>query len=233
MLFLLTLATLPCYAAAGLIKVRQTGCEKTYETFSNKLKMCNAETKEMEEQAGEDLDKLQARIDYNDCRIKELNEEWEEVRDDFRTGNPYLRPSLLSVNRSHVVTPTWSQPASHVLESGGPIGGDPLDDEYYYGDQGPVEDPECVCFLDNQCECVPHCRNLFNSCAARYKSTRHNLYQRWKRAKKRIRYQESRIYSLEENIRRTRAADPELDTDGRVEGKYRVSRCGGKPHVVR
>lgn len=203
--------------------------------------MCNAEIKKMETEAAKDIEPLEAEQKYNDCRIKELNKEWEQVRDEFRTGNEYLKPQFLQLKQK--TNKTSDDPTSVALGDNlamsevvqtqtPPPYGDPVDD-YYYSDTGPVEDPECVCFLDDQCKCVPHCRNLFNSCAARYKSTRNSLYQRWKNAKKRVAYQRNRIHSLEENIRRTRAADPEKDTDGYVEDKYRVSRCGGKPHVVR
>eukprot|EP00746_Dinoflagellata_sp_MGD_P089252 gnl/MRDRNA2_/MRDRNA2_35243_c0_seq2.p1 gnl/MRDRNA2_/MRDRNA2_35243_c0~~gnl/MRDRNA2_/MRDRNA2_35243_c0_seq2.p1 ORF type:complete len:258 (-),score=41.82 gnl/MRDRNA2_/MRDRNA2_35243_c0_seq2:33-806(-) len=257
MLFLLTLATLPCYAAAGLIKVRQTGCEKTYETFSNKLKMCNAETKEMEEQAGEDLDKLQARIDYNDCRIKELNAEWQTVSDDFRKDNPYLEPSFMLKAtkrkkgnlrprhpRSLLVGTSNSslsqQPSNdHILsatEQSPPPVDDPVNDDYYYGDQGPVKDPECACFLDDHCECVAGCRNLCDHCKVQYKGTKDRLYQQWQDKQARIKRQEGHIYSLEENIRRSRIEDPQKDYDrdgARMKDKYRVSECGGETHVVR
>lgn len=199
--------------------------------------MCNAEIKKMESEADKDFKRMEAHMDYNDCRIKELNKEWEQVRDEFRTGNRYLRPQLLLAGTSNgnssdsLVVDDGD--ALSLLEQTPPPYGDPADDSYYYDDQGPVKDPECVCFLDDQCDCVAHCRNLFASCKARYKSTRLNLFQKWKRYKKRIRYQQARIYSLEENIRRTRAADPEKDTDGKVEHDYRVSECGGKAHVVR
>lgn len=237
---LILIALLACTQGLRGVK-RKKGCEKTYHTFSEKLKMCNAETKEMEEEADVDIGKLEAQIEYNDCRIDELEEEWEVVRDEFRTGNPYLEPSFVAQpsNKSDSVV-KGDGSSSLIQEPPCRRAGDkdcvryedPLD-EYYYSDTSPVEDPECVCFLDDQCECVAHCRNLLQSCIARYKSTRLHLYEKWKNAKRRIRYQEGRIYSLEENIRRTRAADPEKDTDGKVEGKYRVSRCGGKPHVVR
>lgn len=245
--------------AAGFESVQlKKGCEKTYATFSKRLDMCNAETKEMETEANAEFVKMDKRIEYNQCRIKELDKEWEQVRDEFRTGNEYLRPQLflqrggslefLQVNSSvdpaaHLAeSPDWLDD-DHALSAGEPGDGakerletekyvDPLD-EYYYSDHSPVEDPKCVCYLDDQCDCVDHCINLFNSCAARYKSTRLSLYETWKRKRARIKYTQQRIDSLEENIRRTRAADPEKDTDGWTEHKYRVSHCGGKAHVVR
>lgn len=330
--FWLTLVTLVCSAAAGLIKVRSdvqpngTGsllppigladpsnvsvqrpvfakslqididdpyycvvmikdCEKQFATQSIRLDHCLAQTKKMEAEAQIEFDKLDAKIAYQDCRIKELNAEWQTVSDELRTGNPYLEPSFmlkaakrkkgnlpprhprsLLVDTSNASqkpakdtsnasnTSNASQHIQHIAkgssqsqkpnndhilsatEQSPPPVDDPLDDEYYYGDQGPVKDPECACFLDDHCQCVAGCRNLCDSCRVQYKSTKGALYQKWKDKVARIRWQEGRIHALEENIKRARIADPQKDYDrdgANMKDKYRVSECGGKTHVVR
>jgi len=199
--------------------VRHKGCEKTFATWKRKLEMCNADIKKMESEAEAEISVLEARIDYNDCRIEELNEEWGEVNDEMYTGNPDLHDSLLlSMPSNHSQSLVVNEESLLLAKrSSPPPYDDPLEHEYYYGDQGPVADPECVCVKGiDQCDCVVTCRNLFNSCAARYKSTRLHLYQRWKKAKKRIAWQEARINSLEQGIMRTRAADEAKDTDGKM-----------------
>lgn len=207
------------------------GCEKTFHTFSERLKICNAENRGVRSQANADIEKLKARIEYNDCRIKELKKEWAEVSDEFRTGNRYLRSSLLA-HPSNASVPSANQGGvpSAPMQQNLPPHESPVD-EYYYSDRSPAKDPGCACVLDDQCECVAHCRNMVQSCMARFQSMNNKLYERWKSAKRRIRYQEGRTFASGENIRRTRAADPEKDTDGKIEHKYRVSRCGGKPHL--
>lgn len=205
-------------ACAFLSSSGHRGCEVAFENYRNKLEQCNEETRKLEEMGGKDLERQNEQIAYNRCRIKELNEEWEGVRDEFRK-NKYLKPQLIQMDSS--LEETY----------------DPND--YYYDESrsGPVEDPKCECVKGiDKCKCLRGCQNLFRSCAARFQSQRHDMYTRWKRNKRIIRQQQARIRGLEGNIRRMRQANKaagQSDSDGTFEHKYRVTRCGDEPRVVR
>lgn len=221
-------------------------CKARFNHYKKFLDECNKETKKLEKGADRDIDRLKKRYSYQQCYLKELNKEWATVKHKFRTGNKYLRPQLflqvqsnesLAVDGPSAGSSEWNpdDSAHEVVDFGS---GDPdYDHEYYYGDQGPVPDPECVCHLKNKCKCIRSCQLLAQSCKARFKSTRVDKFHTWKRYKRMVGQQSQRIRAMEENIRRTRAANCKIRPDEceppKVMDASRTSKCSGEVRIVR